>query len=119
MQTLNLVPRGNVDKDYNFGTNKVEYESGATQYQRKWVSPRITFSFSVQGDKQMKQYLENFVLAHGGNYTPFKWTYEGTTYVCRFGESSVKFTEIRGYEGEGTVGYEASISLIVCKKGEY
>jgi len=119
MQTLNLKPRGDVDKSYNFGTNKVEYESGTTQFQRKWVSPRITFSFNVQGDITMKQYLENFIMAHGGNYLPFLWNYDGTEYVCRFSEPTINFTEVRGFEGVGTIGYKASISLTVCKRSEY
>ena len=118
IETLNLIPRGDVTRGLNFGTNVVEFENGIQQVQRKWVSPRISFSFTTQGDKEMKKYLEDFVLARGGNYEPFYWEYDGTTYVVRFG-STVEFKEIRGYEGEGVVGYEASIELSVCKESEY
>ena len=67
----------------------------------------------------MKEDLEEFINARHGNYEAFYWTYEGHTDVYRFGESSIQFTEIRGYEGEGTVGYKADISLQRCKEREY
>ena len=51
METLNLTPRGEVTKNYNFNNNKVDFESGITQIQRKWVTPRLTFSFNVSGSK--------------------------------------------------------------------
>jgi phage-related protein len=118
MVTLNLVPRGEVTKNYNFNNNKVDFESGITQIQRKWISPRITFTFNVMGDKAMKEYLESFFAARGGNYEAFFWAYEGTTYRVRFNEPSLDFTEIRGYSGEGTVGYKAQVSLMVLKDAE-
>ena len=36
----------------------------------------------------------------------------------RFGETNLDFTEVRGYEGEGTVGYKAQVSLMVLKDAE-
>lgn len=118
IETLTLVPRGNVTKAYDFGINTVEYENGIKQYQRKFVTPRVTLSFKVQGTKEMKNYLEEFMVARSGSYEPFYWEYEGEKAVYRFGDS-IQFTEIRGYAGEGTVGYEADISLVKCKEKEY
>ena len=118
METLNLTPRGEGMKNYNLNNNKVDFECGITQIQRKWVTPRLTFSFNVSGSKEMKEYLESFFVARGGNFEAFNWTYEGTTYRVRFGETNLDFTEIRGYEGEGTVGYKAQVSLMVLKDAE-
>lgn len=118
MEKLVLRPRGDVTKNYNFNNNKVEFESGVTQIQRRWIKPRITFSFNVEGDKTMKEYLESFFVARGANFEPFLWEYEGVEYRVRFGEPQLNFTEIRGYEGTGTVGYKADVSLMVLKDSE-
>ena len=118
METLKLIPRGDVSKQYDFGINKVEFESGVQEYQRKWQKPRIVLSFSVTGDKSMKEYLEGFIVARGGSYEPFLWSYEGKDLRVRFSESSINITELRGYEGTGTVGYKADISLTVLKDSE-
>ena len=119
METLKLIPRGDVTKAYDYGNNIVQFENGLQQVQRKYVTPRLTLSIHVEGTKEMKDYLEEFINARHGNYEPFYWTYEGHTDVYRFGESAIQFTEIRGYEGEGTVGYKADISLQRCKEREY
>lgn len=119
IDTLELKPRGNVTKSYDFGINKIEFENGIQQYQRKYVTPRLSISFTTQGNKKAKEYLENFFLSHFGNHQPFYWEYEGQKSVYRFADSNIQFTEIRGYEGEGTVGYEAEIALMQCKESEY
>lgn len=118
METLTLIPRGNVTKAYDFGINTVEYENGVKQYQRRYVAPRLTLTFKAQGTKEMKTYLEDFILARCGSYEAFYWEYEGTKAAYRFGDT-IQFTEIRGYEGEGVVGYEADITLVRCREKEY
>jgi phage-related protein len=119
IETLTLTPRGNVTKAYDFGINTVEYENGVKQYQRKFVTPRLTLSFKAQGNKEMKDYLESFIVARSGNYEAFYWEYEGTKDVYRFSDGNIQFEEIRGYEGEGTIGYSADVSLVKCKEKEY
>jgi phage-related protein len=118
METLNLTPRGDVQVDRDFGTRSVSFENGVKQYQRIWVTPRVTYSFTAQGDKTMKTYLENFITARQGNYEPFYWNYEGERLIVRFADSKLSIKEIRGYAGEGTVGYEASIALEKLKDSE-
>lgn len=118
LETLTLVPRGEVQVSKDYGNNTVEYENGTKQFQRRWISPRIVFSFSVQGDKDMKEYLEDFIDEVHGNYSKFLWVYEGVTYTVRFGEKSIVFKDIRGYGGEGVIGYSADITLEVVKSNE-
>jgi phage-related protein len=118
METLNLVPRGDVQVDREYGTRTVMFENGTKQHQRLWVSPRVIYSFTANGDKKMKTYLENFLEARHGNYEPFYWNYEGETLIVRFADSKLSIKEIRGYAGEGTVGYEASITLEKLKDSE-
>lgn len=119
METLILVPRGNVDKDYDWGTRVVSFENGNNQYQRVWTKPRITLSFKSTGNVKMKNYLEDFFEARSGNYEAFKWEYNDKEYIVRFADKSLKMTDIRGYSGEGVVGFECNVSLSVCKEGEY
>lgn len=118
METLNLVPRGDVQVDRDYGTRTVSFENGVKQYQRLWVTPRVTYSFTANGDKKMKTYLENFLEARHGNYEPFYWNYEGERLIVRFADSKLSIKEIRGFGGEGTVGYEASIALEKLKDSE-
>ena len=118
METLNLVPRGNTQVDRDYGTRSTSFENGVKQYQRRWITPRVTYSFTAQGDKAMKKYLEDFVEARHGNYEQFYWKYEGERLLVRFADSKVSIKEIRGYAGEGVVGYEASISLEKLKDSE-
>ena len=119
METLKITPRGNVTKSYDFGINKVEFENGIQQFQRKYVTPRLSVSFKVNGTKEDKDYLEKFIVARKGNLEPFYWEYEGTKDVYRFGDGAIQFTEVRGYGGVGTIAYEADISLVKCKEKEY
>ena len=119
METLKIIPRGNVTKSYDFGINKVEFENGIQQFQRKYVTPRLSVSFKVNGTKEDKDYLEKFIVARKGDLEPFYWEYEGTKNVYRFGESAIQFTEVRGFGGTGVVAYEADISLVQCKEREY
>lgn len=118
METLNITPRGDVDVEKNYGNNTVEYENGTKQYQRRWVQPRIVFSFSVQGDKATKEYLEDFLDKVHGNYSKFNWVYEGKNYVVRFADTTISFKEIRGYEGVGVIAYSADLALEVVKSSE-
>lgn len=118
METLNITPRGAVQVDRDFGNRTVSFENGTKQIQRLWITPRKTYSFTTQGDKQMKEYLEQFVEARHGNLEPFYWEYEGQTLLVRFADSKVSIKELRGYGGEGVVGYEASIALELLKDSE-
>lgn len=118
METLKLIPRGNVTVDRDFGNKTISFENGTKQVQRLWVSPRVSYSFKTQGDKSMKTYLEEFVVARHGNLEPFYWEYEGETLTVRFAESKVSISEIRGYGGEGVVGYEADVNLEKLKDSE-
>lgn len=118
METLELVPRGDMQVDRDYGTRAITFENGVKQYQRIWVTPRVTYSFTTQGDKAMKKYLEDFIEARHGNYEPFYWYYEGEKLLVRFADSKVTIKEIRGYAGEGVVGYEASVTLEKLKDSE-
>ena len=119
MQILKLVPRGNVEKDVNWGIRTISFENGTNQYQRIWQEPRVTYSFSTQGGLAMKEYLQEFFNSVCANFIPFYWEYENELIPVRFGETNLSFTEIRGYAGMGVVGYSVNVSLVKCKKGEW
>lgn len=118
METLELVPRGDVDITRDYGNRTVSFESGSEQLQRLWVAPRVTYSFSVEGDKAMRDYIDAFVDEVHGNLTPFNWEYDGKTVVVRFGESKVAWKDICGYGGAGVVGYRGTITLRALKGSE-
>ena len=118
METLVLVPRGNVKVTKDYGVRYISYESGVKSFQRQWINPRITYSFSVQGDEAMREYIDNFVDSVHGNFDKFYWVYNGATLTCRLSDSKVEWEHIRGYGGEGCVGYSATIGIEVAKSSE-
>lgn len=118
MKTLNLPVRGDVKRTVDYGTRTISYESGIKQKQRLWINPRITFSVNCEGSDDMRQYLIAFFDAVNGDYDKFQWTYDGETMTCRFTDPKIEFTEIRGYGGEGTVGYRASFGIEKARLSE-
>jgi len=118
METLVLVPRGEVTEGHDYGNRTVSFENGVKQNQRIWTKPRKTYSFSTQGDKTMKKYLENFIDARFGNHEPFYWEYDDEVHRVRFADSKLDIVAVRGYGGTGTVGYKVNVSLEELKDSE-
>ena len=118
METLVLVPRGNVKVSKDYGIRCITYESGTKSFQRQWINPRITYSFSVEGDDTMRKYIDSFADSVHGNFDKFYWVYNGETLTCRFSESKIEWEHIRGYGGEGCVGYRASVNIEVARSSE-
>lgn len=118
MEKFNVVPRGDVKITKNYGVNTVSFENGNKQFQRKWKKPRISYAFSIAGDKEFRNYVDAFLDKVFGNLRKFTWEYDGKERTVRFSESSIDWTDIRGYEGEGIVGCKAEITLEEVKDSE-
>lgn len=119
LEYFKLKPLGKVKRSVNYGTNKVEFENGIVQRQRKWIKPRITFSFEVGGVDRDRRYLNDFIDRHQGDLKAFWWEYDSERFPVRFDSPSVETTEIRERGSNKIVGFKASIGLVVQKEGEY
>ena len=119
MEYFGLKPLGKVNRVVNYGTNKVEFENGIVQRQRKWVKPRISFSFEVGGGDNQRRYLEDFIDRHNGDLKAFWFEYDSNIYPVRFDGSSIEITEIRERPLNKIIGFKANIGLVVQKEGEY
>ena len=119
MEYFKLKPLKAVKKNSNYGTNKVEFENGVIQRQRKWIKPRITFTFEVGGGEKQLRYFEDFVDRHQGDLKAFWWEYDSEVYPVRFDNSAIEIEEYREKPLNKVVGFKASIGLVVQKEGEY
>lgn len=118
MEKLTLVPRGDIDASVDYGNRTVSFENGVKQIQRQWVSPRVSVSFTAEGDKTMRDYLVGFIDKVHGNLDPFLWTYNGQEVKARFAEPKIAWKEINGYGGAGIVGYRGTVSIEFLKDSE-
>ena len=119
MEYFKLKPLGKVKRVSNYGTNKVEFENGVIQRQRKWIKPRVSFSFEVGGVEKDRVYLLDFIDRHQGDMKAFWWEYDSQIYPVRFDSASIEITEIRERPLNKIVGFKASIGLVVQKESEY
>lgn len=119
MEYFKLKPMGQVKRVTNYGTNRIEFENGIVQRQRKWIKPRITFSFEVGGNEKDRIYLRDFIDRHQGDLKAFWFEYDSEVYPVRFDSPSIEFTEIRERPLNKIVGFKASVGLVVQKEGEY
>lgn len=108
IEVLNVVPRGEVQNIYSWGSKEIQFYNGMVVHNRKRARARKTLSFVVYGKENMLGYLRDFYDRHHGLLDKFYFNYDGTKETCRFAEK-ITFKQIR--EAKNIVGYSAEIKL--------
>lgn len=110
MNKLQIVPRGDVTNTYTWENHEVQFYSGKKQKVRRRIHPKREMAFTVMGDKETMNYLQEFYDYHKGYLDSFLFDYDGQELTCNFA-SKISIKQSR--EVSNIVGFSADISLIV------
>ncbi len=110
METLNVVPRGEVQNIYSWESKEIQFYNGMVVHNRKRARAKKMLSFVVYGKENMLVYLRDFYDRHHGLLDKFYFNYDGVKETCQFAEK-ITFKQLR--EVKTIVGYSAEIKLQV------
>lgn len=108
METLNLVPRGEVSVTYTWGSTSVDYQTGSVQKHRNRIKAKKNFTFTVSGTKEKMDYLLSTYDKYKGLYDRFIFEYDDVKDICTFSE---KIQVIEKRELKKIVGFECEIKI--------
>lgn len=115
MEILTVVPRGEVEITYTWGSGSIDFRDGSFQKHRKRVRANKTMKFVVSGLKKTMDYLINFYNEHRGQLDKFYFEYDGVQEICTFGDklSITEKREIKGRNHSEVVGFSCEVLLSV------
>ena len=108
LDIFKLNPRGEVNTTLAWGTHRIEFMSGKSQFLRRRIYAQKSYSFTVCGGRKDLDWLKTFYNKHKGQYLPFVFKYDGRQEVVYFG-SALRLKVKR--ELGVIVGFKAEVSL--------
>ncbi len=108
LEVFKLNPKGKVEINLAWTPHRVEFMSGKSQFQRRRIYAKKSYSFTVCGGRKDYDWLRDFYNSHRGQFDPFYFDYDGKREIVFFGDK-LKIKVKR--EVGKIVGFEASISL--------
>lgn len=82
---FDITPMGNVKITYTWDNKSIQFESNKKQYLRRRIRPLKMYSFTVSGLDLKK--LVTFYNSCKGQRESFRFTYDGVTEYCHFGQA--------------------------------
>lgn len=95
METLKILPIGEIHRKDDWQTREIKFESGDPQYQATRTKPIVTWEVSVCGSKEAGEYLLNFFNSRKGQLEKFYCVIDGGKEVVRFASPSIEIEELR------------------------
>lgn len=107
-EKFKLNPKGKVEISLSWTPQRVEFMSGKSQFIRRRIYAKKSYSFTVCGGRKDFDWLRDFYNSHRGQFEPFYFDYDGKREIVYFGEQlKVKLKREVGK----IVGFTASITL--------
>lgn len=117
LQTFPLPYKFEVDKEKQYATKTVVFESNKKQIQQLAIKPIVTWKINVKGTPEQLTTLESFFDSCSGNARNFLFIDEwGNNQTVRFADNKLTYKEFRDFNtGSKTngfvVGFDATLTL--------